>query len=415
MIAAFRHLSGLLPLAVAVVAAAQAPLPPERPVGKIVILDNDRVLEGDVEIRDQQYRLVRPVGELWLPTTKVKHLAGNWEEALAYMAGKANLRDPDERLRLARWCHQNGQYELALREARAALALRPEHLPTKQLAQMLDRQLATLRQSVPTSATPVPSEEELPAIAISGPALSTFTSRVQPILMNVCASCHAGDRGGKFRLQRVWDSQGGNRRGTLLNLAAVLGQMRRERPETSPLLEKAILAHGRASQPPIKNRQAPPYRILEEWVLNVAPSLPSRDEPSPLPATATGTSPRADSMGSAFSTQRSGPLATALPTAPSTNSVVVASPPAIAAPAPDPLPPGISLAPSPGLNAPPTLGTVASVVASPAQSSGPPTIAPAAPSRTTAPPGPATESPVQYAPGDQFSPVPFNERYHPGR
>jgi hypothetical protein len=103
-------------------------------------------------------------------------------------------------------------------------------------------------------------------IEISSESMGQFISRVQPILMNTCASCHVGDKGGGFKLARA--SEGGtvSRRATQQNLAAVLARITPGRPEASPVLVKAVSVHGEASQPPIKTRQAPAYRAIEDWI-----------------------------------------------------------------------------------------------------------------------------------------------------
>src|SRR5262249_33529513 len=96
---------------------------------------------------------------------------------------------------------------------------------------------------------------------------------IQPILMNTCAGCHASGRGGDFKLTRCYDATV-NRRGLHQNLAAVLAQVDLERPATSPLLYKAVSAHGGAAQAPLPGRQAQPFRTLQEWAEQVIANNP---------------------------------------------------------------------------------------------------------------------------------------------
>src|SRR5262245_34141016 len=120
-----------LMVAAVVVAAALAwsgsAMPPdgERYSGKVLLLANERALEGEIERVEDRYCVRRGKGEMWLPVTKTLRLCADWDEALAFLKGRANLQDADERLRLARWCQSNDQIELALAEVRAALELRP--------------------------------------------------------------------------------------------------------------------------------------------------------------------------------------------------------------------------------------------------------------------------------------------------
>jgi hypothetical protein len=105
-------------------------------------------------------------------------------------------------------------------------------------------------------------------------ALGLFTSKVQPILMNTCASCHAANRGGAFKLVRAFDGAATNHRATQLNLTAVVAQINRDNWPSSPFLVKAVNIHGEATKAPLKGRQAPAFHMLEEWVQLTVTSLP---------------------------------------------------------------------------------------------------------------------------------------------
>src|SRR5262245_26182446 len=83
---------------------AHAQTPPARTAGKILILDNERALEGDIELQGEQYCIRRGDGEMTMPAKKAIRLCANWDEALAFLKSRANLADADERLRLAQWC-----------------------------------------------------------------------------------------------------------------------------------------------------------------------------------------------------------------------------------------------------------------------------------------------------------------------
>ena len=68
------------------------------------MLRNGRTMEGDIQLVDGQYRIRRNGGETLLPANLVLHLFLDTEHAYQFLRTKANLKDPDERLRLARWC-----------------------------------------------------------------------------------------------------------------------------------------------------------------------------------------------------------------------------------------------------------------------------------------------------------------------
>src|ERR1700676_4124238 len=82
---------------------AAEPKPPLA-TGHVLILDNERTLEGDIERDGDRYRIRRSIGETWVPGDKVLRLCANWQDAYDYLRTSANLMDPDERIRLARWC-----------------------------------------------------------------------------------------------------------------------------------------------------------------------------------------------------------------------------------------------------------------------------------------------------------------------
>src|SRR5258708_7429492 len=81
--------------------------PAARRTGHVLIRKNESTIEGDIELIGSQYRIRRPVGELMVPPENVLKLCETREEAYGFLRQRANLRDPDERLRLARWCHLN--------------------------------------------------------------------------------------------------------------------------------------------------------------------------------------------------------------------------------------------------------------------------------------------------------------------
>ena len=198
------------------------------------------------------------------------------DEAFQFVRSRANLADADERLRLAEWCRLNGLHEQAVAEVKAAVQLRPDHVATRRL-------LSYLEESGPIKQTPAKESEEAAnarvSIDLTEEALGQFATKVQPILMNACANCHANGRGGAFKLTHAYNSTVLNRKVMQQNLAAVLGEVNLVQPQNSLLLSKAVSVHGSQEQAPIKNRQAAAYHALEEWVwITLANNPQLRDE-----------------------------------------------------------------------------------------------------------------------------------------
>jgi hypothetical protein len=255
--------------------AAPATETPARPVspalesGKVLVLDNEQLIEGDVTKLDDWYRVRRGGGETLIPSSRVLKLVEDRPQAYEVLRHRIDQRDADERLRLARWCAVHGLREQGLAEAEAAAKLRPNDPEALALLRGL-AQLKELPASKQDLIEANPSQsavaEELAAPPdFNSAAYGHFVSRVQPLLMNACASCHAGSESGKFKLIRVFDIAG-DRQGSLQNLAATLAQVNRDNQLLSPLLTKSLTAHGDAARAPLKGADAPAYRQLEAWV-----------------------------------------------------------------------------------------------------------------------------------------------------
>jgi hypothetical protein len=240
-----------------------------REVGRVLVLDNERTLTGDIERVGPQYRIKRLVGETWIPAENVIKLCASLEDAYQFLKRRANLHDADERLRLADWCRQHALLDQAIDEANEASKLRPQDERIRRLHNNL-QQAKTRKPTAP--ATPEPDS---PRVEVSAESLGLFASKIQPVLMNACANCHTGGRGGSFQLVRVSTPGLTSRRSTERNIAAALAQLNGKEPGLSKLLQKAISVHGPGmSQAPLKSRDATPFRLLEQWVARTIETNP---------------------------------------------------------------------------------------------------------------------------------------------
>lgn len=283
--------------------------------GKVLVLDNERTMEGDVERVGAQYRVRRTVGETWVPGERVLRLCPDAPSAYNFLRERANLNDADERLRLAEWCRQHGLREQAVAEVREAVRLRPRHAPSVRLLAHLE-QATPAPATAPKAADPEPEAAAAP-VDLTADSLGQFTARVQPILMNTCAGCHAAGKGGAFKLTRCYDFEGHNRKSTQQNLAAVLSQVNLKEPQVSPLLTKAVSVHGSLSQAPLRGRQAPAYRMLEEWVkLTLAHNPQLHDTVTGAPAQPRGAAPPKADAAFASDGAHAGEASTSPATAP---------------------------------------------------------------------------------------------------
>jgi hypothetical protein len=247
--------------------------------GKVLILKNEYTFEGDIERFENRYRVRGKGGETWVPADRVQVVVDSLEDAYAYLRKRINLDDGDERLGLARWCFSNNLQAQGMAELQAAARLRPEHIETRRLLEYW-QQTASKPSKSPESRSvkPTAETEQLPPLEVTNESLGVFVTRVQPILMNTCARCHATGKGGAFHLSQVYEDSIGNRRTMERNLTAVLRQVDLTHPESSMFLVKAVSDHAHTGQAPIRDRQSAPYRTLEQWVkLTVANNPHLRD------------------------------------------------------------------------------------------------------------------------------------------
>jgi hypothetical protein len=262
------------------VSVSSATAEPEKPAetGKVLVLENERTLTGDIERIGDKYRIKRLTGETVIPASQALKLCASLEEALLFLESRTNLNDVDERLRLADWCRQHGLIDLALEEARAASTLQPNNGRANRLVKFL--QEARSKGAAPPK-PPVP-ERTLPRVDVTEESLALFSSRVQPILLNACANCHTAGRGGSFQLIRAYGASYGNRRSLEQNLAVALSCVNPRDPQLSRLLTKAVSLHARdMTNAPLRGRQTPAYRTLERWVMETLTNNPQLRENLP--------------------------------------------------------------------------------------------------------------------------------------
>ena len=248
-------------------------------LGKGVLLDNESLFEGDVTLADDYYILRSEAGEVRVPKSRVVAVVQSKLQAYEEMQKRVNLRDAEERIRLARWCIQYGLPAQARAQAEFAESMRPGDTRFAGIAQSI---IDLTHSSPPAQPTP-PSAPSLAAKPTAGPvkelkpvkfneeAFGDFVGRIQPMLMNSCIGCHNSGKGGSFDLIRV--SMPAGRFATTQNLNAVLAQLSREEPQKSPLLVRAVTAHGDAVSAPLKGETSEAFQMLQQWAaLALAPT-----------------------------------------------------------------------------------------------------------------------------------------------
>jgi hypothetical protein len=275
--------AALRSLAVLLVGAAAATAGP--PASRIVVLDNENLVDGQVSKMADGYVIHRPVGgDIELPAKHVLAVVSDRKEAFAVVLDRANRRDADEHLRLARWCATNGLPAEAIAEAKTAARMRPNFAAAERYAEFLEKTAKPAPAADP-AVVPAKAEEpvretvtDVPALEYNPDSFPLFASRVNAVLMNTCATCHARDDVKAFHLTRV-----SGRGGVTRNLMAALPHVNPADPAASPILLKATTPHGGTAEPPIKTKTHPAYQTLETWarVARAATGTPVPEVPPP--------------------------------------------------------------------------------------------------------------------------------------
>jgi hypothetical protein len=249
---------------------------------RFLLLESRQLVEGEIEQVGDGFRVKCDGGETLIPIDRVMALCVDKAGAYRVLSEKTDPKNAEQRLKLAEWCHNNSLPREAIAEARAATELRPNS-PVAQRFLRFYEQAATERKPAFKPERPVPAEPAaLPETVDCSPeALKLYCTRVQPVLMNACSGCHATTA--KFRLERVYSDTLNPRGQTFQNLAAAMAQIDRNKPTSSPLLQKALTAHGGANAPPLRDRGSPAYQQLEQFVRMFEGSPTATTIPTPAP------------------------------------------------------------------------------------------------------------------------------------
>jgi hypothetical protein len=257
------------------------------PTGKFVVLKGNRLVEGTAKLQGDKVFVRQGALDRSFTREDVLCLADSREGVYQFMRSKAG-ENVESRMAVAKWCTLNGLREQALGEAREILKLQPSHRGASELARSLE---SSLRQypadgSRPKAEGALVTVDEPPA-DVSAEGATTFATRAQPVLANQCIECHArDDHASAFKLKRVTGFEVGPH-STHANLRAVAAQLKKDDPANSPLLVKALTAHGGMKQPAFVSRKAIAFRTLESWVAtavntgSIAPMTPPIPPMSP--------------------------------------------------------------------------------------------------------------------------------------
>lgn len=237
---------------IAAVWSACAPLRAAPPAAdRYVLLNNGRIMAGQVQQDAQGYLVVGRSGRLHAPYEHVRLVADSLQDV--YRQQRDARPEPvsnADRLELARWCISYSLYDEARLELKHVLRSDPNQNEARQMLKNLAEILRPDRpeeQAAPSRTLDgylVPGTESLGSL--SRETAATFTAKVQPILVSKCANarCHGVASENPFRLVHVRSNLNGHRMHTERNLAALSPYLDLEHPGDSPLLTVPQGNHG---------------------------------------------------------------------------------------------------------------------------------------------------------------------------
>jgi len=350
------------------------------PAHGMLLLKNGETLEGKISAAGDFYLVVAENTEMQVRARDVEVACRNLDDVVAHKVARLNPRSVDDRIALAQWCIDRELYGIAARELTEAYRIDDTHPRIPLLERRMKAAMSPPRTVPPPPPPAAPAVDESTVNAalsgLSSEAVHDFTVRVQPLLMNYCATagCHGPKPNSEFHLERVYLNELNDSRVVRRNLFAALNQIDRRAPATSKLLTVPLTPHGGGKNALFHAHNAEHYRQLAIWVGKAASAAPTK---TAAPTTASAT-PATD------------PLLQRLPIAPPGGSPPSAPP---AAPSPTPSPP--QTPPSSPLGASAPAGNLPGI---------PPAVA-----ATTAP-TPVAKTPAAPAPVDPFDPEVFNRR-----
>jgi len=265
---------------------AHAQVPDLAATEGLLILRNGAVLAGRITRAGERYNVVTSDSEIRVDVAAAEMVCADFEEAYRQKLSVIRPGDVESHLRLAQWCLRHRLYDYVAKEAAKVRALDPQHPRLPLIRREL--QLALRPRSQTPTASPIQqtafteqATDDSIADSLPPGAMERFTSTIQPLLVNSCATsgCHTSESSTAFKLVRLNSRSSLTRRVSLANLKATLAQIDHEDPAGSDLLKLPIRAHGARNAPIFTEHQIEQYRQLVAWVNDVTkPAVPESAE-----------------------------------------------------------------------------------------------------------------------------------------
>jgi hypothetical protein len=314
--------------------------PASSPPHTVLLLSNGRVLQGEIKEVGSTYELHQKGGVIKFPKSAVEETFSSIADVYKYKRASVPDRDPDEHLKLARWCLTQNMTTEAKAELETVIAVSPRATEAKAMLASIeaahtraaarpqvDPSLVQTNAEMPAPmdraavADPRPGELDVSAIRRAGrdlgvsglpvifdlpPALAVkraeqFSRSVHPLLQAACARCHNERHEGKFQLVEVKTRRDLTADVFRANLDAALQLVDPENPARSELLSSALIPHGPGpnKRPIFRGSNDPRFQVLSAWVNSLRPVK------SPSGVVPSGFAPTEPASGGGFASDRS--------------------------------------------------------------------------------------------------------------
>lgn len=272
------------------------------------LLSHGRVLKGALSEYDADtYSIRQKLGSFRFAKTDLVRSFADMESLYAFRREQFPANDPDEHMKLARWCLSEKLLGQTRRELSDVLVIEPNHAEARAMLEKLDLEVerdrardpevrvasAAPADLAPTSPEPartldpiaqqsarrdlgisdVPVIFNLPS-QLAVKRAQEFGYYVHPILQQKCARCHNEKYDGKFRMIQVFGKRGLKGDVLRVNLDATLQLIDPDSPEKSELLTGALMPHKSMKRSVMVGQNDPEYRILATWVQRVTAGNP---------------------------------------------------------------------------------------------------------------------------------------------
>lgn len=278
---------------------ASAPTSPS--TYRALLLSSGKVVRGEIIFvkAADAYCLKGSGGPVPYPNSMVLKAGASVEELYRFQVGRLPGGDPDERIKLAKWCLT----EKLIPQAREQLEVVKEMCPDDREVQRMLFNLATTekpemdsevrRTSVevpaPLDPTVLKSRKRygggLPQIFDLPPAQAVkraneFAQYVQPVLQQNCVKCHNEKYQGNFQLIEMrTPREKSNTDNLRANLDATLNLVNQDDPSRSELLSAGLVPHGGRRNAIFRGPNDQGYMILVTWIKKVRPPANPADGP----------------------------------------------------------------------------------------------------------------------------------------